>query len=172
MEAHVPRSLLIACLTLLTLALSTPARGQANDPQARADVEMLLQLTGAGTLGVQMATLFSNQFIDAVKRTQPDVPERMVTIVKEVLNAEMSKAFEPKGELMTRMAGIYARNFTPAEVKALLAFYGTDVGRKAIAVLPKLAQEGAAAGQEWAQQNMPRVLGTLEQRLRNEGLLK
>ena len=70
------------------------------------------------------------------------------------------------------MVGIYARNFTPAEVKAHLAFYATDVGRKAIAVLPRLAQEGAAVGQEWAQQNLPRVIGTLEQRLRTEGLLK
>jgi hypothetical protein len=35
-----------------------------------------------------------------------------------------------------------------------------------------LAQDGAAAGQQWAQQNMSRVLGVLQQRLRDEGLVK
>ena len=119
-----------------------------------------------------MATLVSNSFIESMKQAQPDVPERVVTIVKETLNAEFSTAFAPKSELMGAMVGIYANNFTPDEVKALLAFYGTDAGRKAIAVLPRLAQEGAVAGQKWAQQNMPRMLETLQRRLREEGLLK
>jgi hypothetical protein len=164
--------LLAAALLLSGLALSTPAQAQAIDPQFRADIEKLLDVTGAGALGAQMATLVSNSFIESMKQAQPDVPERVVTIVKETLNAEFSNAFAPKSELMGAMIGIYANNFTPDEVKALLAFYGTDAGRKAIAVLPRLAQEGAVAGQKWGQQNMPRMLETLQRRLREEGLLK
>jgi len=168
----VPRCLLIAALTLTGFALSTPAGAQAIDPQFRADIDSLLQLTGAGSLGAQMAMIVSNQVIDSMKKAQPNVPERVATIVKETLNAEFTKAFEPTGELMGKMAGIYASHFTPQEVKALLAFYSTDVGRKAVSVLPMLAQDGAAAGQQWAQQNMSRVLGVLQQRLRDEGLVK
>ena len=167
-----PRRLLIAALTLALFVLSTPARGQAIDPQFRADIETLFQVTGAGALGAQMATMASNQIIDAMSKTQPDLPERVATVVKQTLNAEFAKAFEPRGELMTRMVEIYARNFTQAEVKALLAFYATDIGRKMISVLPRLAQESGAVGQEWAQQNMPRMVETLERRLRDEGLLK
>ena len=166
-----PRRLVIA-LTLAGFVLSTPAHAQGIDPQFRADIESLLQITGAGSLGAQMATIVSNQVIDSMKQAQPGVPERVATVVKETLNAEFSKAFEPKGELMTRMVGIYASHFTPQEVKGLLAFYGTDVGRKAVSVLPMLAQDGAAVGQQWAQQNMSRVLGVLQQRLRDEGLIK
>jgi len=168
----VPRCLLIAALTLTGFALSTPAGAQAIDPQFRADIDSLLQLTGAGSLGAQMAMIVSNQVIDSMKKAQPNGPERVATIVKETLNAEFTKAFEPTGELMGKMAGIYASHFTPQEVKALLAFYSTDVGRKAVSVLPMLAQDGAAAGQQWAQQNMSRVLGVLQQRLRDEGLVK
>ncbi len=166
------RRLVIAALTLAGFVLSTPAQAQAIDPQFRADIESLLQVTGAGSLGAQMAMLVSNQVIDSMKKAQPNVPERVATIVKETLNAEFSKAFEPTGELMGKMVGIYASHFTPQEVKALLAFYATDVGRKAISVLPMLAQDGAAVGQQWAQQNMSRVLGVLQQRLRDEGLIK
>jgi hypothetical protein len=168
----VPRRLAIAALTFAGFVLSTPVGAQTIDPQFRADIESLLQVTGAGSLGAQMAALVSNQVIDSMKQAQQGLPERVATIVKETLNAEFTKAFEPRGELMGKMVGIYASHFTPQEVKGLLAFYGTDVGRKAVSVLPMLAQDGAAAGQQWAQQNMGRVLGVLQQRLRDEGLVK
>ena len=167
-----PRRLLFAALVLAGFLVAIPAQGQSIAPEFRADIEKLFEVSGTAALGLQMATLVSTQFLDAMKQTQPAVPERAVTIVKETLNAEFARAFEPKGELLTRLAGIYAANFTHAEVKALLAFYGSDIGRKAVSVMPRLAQEGAAAGQQWAQQNLPRVLGALEQRLRNEQLLK
>ena len=166
------RRLVPIALMLAGLVLPVPARAQTLEPAFRADVETLLKVTGAGSLGAQMATLVSNQVIDAMKQAQPGVPERAATVVKETLNAEFGKAFEPGGELMARIVGIYASHYTPAEVKELLAFYNTDVGRKSISLLPTLAQEGAAAGQQWAQQNMPRVLSALQQRLRDEGLLK
>ena len=166
------RSLVIAALTLAACVLSLPAHAQTIDPQFRADIETLLKVTGAGSLATQMASLISNQVIDAMRKAQPGVPERAATVVKETLNAEFGKAFEPGGELLGKMVDIYAGHFTPAEVKELLAFYGTGVGRKAISLLPTLTQEGAAAGQQWAQQNMPRVLTALQQRLRDEGLVK
>jgi uncharacterized protein len=147
-------------------------QGQTTDPEFRADIEKLFEVSGTGALGLQMSTMVSSQFLDAMKQVQPDVPERAVTIVRETLNAEFAKAFAPKGELMTRLADIYAASFTHAEVKALIVFYNSDVGRKAVSVLPRLAQEGAAAGQGWAQQNLPRILGALEQRLKSEQLLK
>ena len=168
-----PHRLLTAALALVGLVLATPARGQAAiDPQFRADIETLFQVTGAGALGVQMATMASNSVIDAMRQSQPDVPERAVTVVKETLSGEFVKAFEARGELMTTMVEIYARHFTQAEVKALLAFYATDVGRKMVSVLPVIAQESGAAGQQWAQQNMPGMIERLERRLRAEGLVK
>jgi uncharacterized protein len=168
----VSRRLLTAALALAACLLSIPAQAQAIDAEFRADIEKLFEVTGAASLGLQMATMASNQVIDALKQGQPDMPERAVTIVKETLTSEFVSAFAPRGELMTKLAGIYATHFTHTEVRAILAFYATDAGRKSISVMPKLAQEGGAAGQLWAQQNMPRVMGVLEQRLRDEKILK
>jgi hypothetical protein len=168
-----PRRLpLTVSLVFVGSLLAAPVRAQAIDAQFRADIERLLQITGAGSIGAQMASLVSDQVVQSMKQSQPGVPDRVVTVVRETLNAEFAKAFEPKGELTGSMVGIYAAHFTPDEVKALLAFYATDVGRKAVSVLPQLAQEGAMAGRSWAQQNMPRMLGALQQRLRDEGLIK
>lgn len=154
------------------LFLSPPAGAQAIDAAFRSDIEKLLEVTGAGALGLQMATLASNQIIDSMKQAQPQMPDRVVVVIKEVLNAEFAKAFDATGEMHGRFVAIYARRFTHEDVQALLTFYATPVGRKMIATMPMLAQEGAAAGQEWAVANMPRVGAILGDRLRAEGLIK
>jgi uncharacterized protein len=51
---------------------------------------------------------------------------------------------------MPRVVDIYVKHFTHDEVRALLDFYTTPVGRKVIRVMPMLAQESSAAGQRWA----------------------
>jgi hypothetical protein len=93
----VPRRPSIAALALAAVLVSMPARAQTIDPEFRADIEKLFDVTGAGSLGSQMATLVSNSFLDAMRQAQPDVPARAVAIVRETLDAEFAKGFEPKG---------------------------------------------------------------------------
>jgi uncharacterized protein len=100
------------------------------------------------------------------------MPERALLVAKEVLDTELAKAFAGPDSMISVMVPIYAKYFTHEEVKGLLSFYGTDLGKKAIAVMPKLFQEGAGAGQQWMAQNMARINMVLESRLRAEGFIK
>ena len=161
-------------VAVLVLQLAAAQPSQAHDPQAlfQADVEKLLEVTGAAAMGTQMAGLVSNQVIDSMRKNQPSVPAKAAEIVKDVLNSEFARAFEPGGSLRQKMVQIQMKYFTHDEVKALLEFYGTPVGRKAISVMPLAAQEGAAAGQEWAGANMARIAASLQDRLRAEGFIK
>jgi hypothetical protein len=153
------------------LAVGTPARAQDIDPALRTDVEKLLEVTGAVSSGAKVASIISSQMIEGMRQQMPQVPDRAIAIVKEVLDAEFVKAFDAPDGLRADMVRIYASHFTRAEVAALLEFYATDIGRKAILLMPQLAEEGAAAGQKWAMAHMPRVTETLQQRLRAEGFL-
>ena len=54
----------------------------------------------------------------------------------------------------------------------LLAFYGSDVGRKSVAVMPMALQDGMQVGQTWANELVPEVRTELEKRFKAEGLLK
>ena len=147
------------------------ARAQEPDPAHRADIERLLEVTGAGKLGAQIANMAAGQIIDTLRTAQPRVPQRAADVVKEVLSTEFSAAFDSPGGLHGTIVNMYAKHFTHEEIKGLLAFYATDLGRKAITEMPALAQESAAAGQAWAIANMPRINGVLQSRLRAEGLL-
>jgi hypothetical protein len=161
-------------MAVLVLQLLAAQPGQAQDQQAlfRADVEKLLEVSGAGALGTQMAGLVSNQVIESMRQQQPSIPAKAVEIIKDVLNVEFARAFEPGGALREKMVEIQMKHFSHDEVKLLLDFYSTPVGRKAISVMPMAAREGALAGQAWAGANMGRIVTSLQERLRAEGFIK
>jgi hypothetical protein len=52
------------------------------------------------------------------------------------------------------MAKIYMKNFTDKELKELIIFYKTPIGRKTAMLMPVLTSEGAALGQKRVQENM------------------
>jgi hypothetical protein len=163
---------LAVCGLILGVALlgALPAAAQTIDPEFKADIERLLDVSGASAMGVQMANLATASVINGLKQMQPGVPERAFTIVQEVLGEEFSRAFTAPDGIRAKLVALYATHFTHAEVRGLLSFYQTDLGRKTIEVLPKLAQGGAAIGEEWAAANMPRVLTVLQARLKAEGI--
>ena len=50
-------------------------------------------------------------------------------------------------EMMAEMVPLYANNYTTAEIKQLTAFYATPLGRKMLALTPRLSAESMAIGQ-------------------------
>lgn len=50
------------------------------------------------------------------------------------------------------MIEIYARYYSPEDVKALISFYKTPAGKKLAAVGPKAAVESMQVGQKWGQE--------------------
>jgi hypothetical protein len=51
------------------------------------------------------------------------------------------------------MIGLYEKHFTPDEIKAMLAFYQTPVGRKTVQLMPEIMGEATAFGQQEAEKN-------------------
>jgi hypothetical protein len=129
-----------------------------------------MEVTGAAKLGEQMASLVSNSILEGFMKGNPDVPARAVEIVQEVLEAEFAGAFDGPDGLLEKMVPIYAKYLDHQEVRGLLAFYESELGRKTIAVMPSLMQEGAQVGEAWAEEIMPRVEKRIRERIKAEGL--
>jgi len=171
----------VAALAFLALAQSGAAQtlGQAAlaarkaapvEPVLRADIEKLMEITGQTALSTQMASTISDAFLNGFKQKQSTVPPRMIEVVREVFNAEFAKAFAGS-DIKDKQIALYAKYFTPGDVKGLIAFYESDLGRKTIANMPSLMREGATIGQEWAKDAMPGVMQVLQARLKSEGLI-
>ena len=60
---------------------------------------------------------------------------------------------------------IYAEAFTEGELRELAVFYRTDVGQKAISVLPALMQQGAVVGQAMVERHQPELIRMVQERV-------
>ncbi len=153
------------------LAQVTPAPAQVPDDALKKDIEKLLEVTGASQMGVQAANMMAGQMLDSL-RSNPSIPPRAIDVAKQVLDEEFKKAFAAPDGLLAGIVGVYAKHFTSDDVKGLVAFYNTDLGKKLIGRMPVLMQESVVVSQQWAEREMPRIGRLLDERLKKEGIVK
>ena len=120
-----------------TMALA----GQENVPPANApaeanDIRQLLEMTGAA----KTITSLLPAMLGPLKKACPKVPE-------EVWD-EFFRGVTAEG-LVNRMVPVYRKYYTEDDVKQLIRFYQSPVGRKMIQVQPELARDSLATGQQW-----------------------
>ena len=106
------------------------------DSAKQADIQKLMNLTGAGNLGMQAM----DQMIASMKGAMANVPEKFWTEFRKEINSD---------ELVNQIIPIYDKHLTHAELKELIKFYETPVGKKMIAVMPAITAESMQAGQQW-----------------------
>lgn len=166
------RTLHALLLFVILGAHVTTVSAQTVDDALRADIEALLDASGAANVGQQLATIISGQILDGLKQSNPNIPDRAIAVAKEVLASEFGDAFGGQGSLKARIVAIYANHFTREDIRGLLAFYQSDVGKKLVGLQPVLVQESAQAGRAWAEQRIPQITDKLKSRLRAEGFIK
>ena len=111
-------------------------------------IQTLIELTDADSIGIEIAQSMMAQFRTAF----PDVPNEWAGISDKFQQTDLSQLIAP----------IYARNYTDAEIDALIAFYQTPEGESIVAKTPAIAQESLAVGQEWGLAIAQELLQELE----------
>ncbi|WP_020652508.1 DUF2059 domain-containing protein [Massilia niastensis] len=145
---------------LPSLAAAAPA-----DPQATEAVKAMLD-------AMQVRQMMASSFVE-MEKTMPAVMRAQVVGVIEadptlspakkqeaLARAEkmlpgvaqaVSRVFRDPAlvdEMLAEMVPLYAKHFTTAEIRELTAFYGTPLGRKMMATMPKLSAESMALSQK------------------------
>jgi hypothetical protein len=147
----------ITSVNLPTLA-QTPVENLADKNQLVANaqniektnnIKKLLEITGAKTLTQQLLI----QMLNSMKSEYPQVPEKFWdTFMAEINPDEMVKEFIP----------LYDKYFTNEEIKQMIAFYETPLGKKTLTVLPQITQESTAIGIRYGRAAAERALRKLE----------
>jgi hypothetical protein len=142
-------------LAVLALALlgAGPAMSQApagGNAAKQQDIRKLMELTGAAKVGQQIAA----QMIPMFKQSNPQVPQKFWD--------DVMKEFDTKS-MIDLIVPIYDKHLTHDDVKGLIAFYQSPLGRKMTSVMPQIAQESMQVGQQWGMQIAQRVQKRLEE---------
>jgi len=157
------RTALLLCLFLSVGA----ALAQQVAPEKRAEIERLLDATGAVAIGQQMAGFFIKQLAQDIQRGNPRVPKYVLDAVPEEVNAAFTEALP---ELKELVIPLYDRHFNLDELRGLNGFYASPLGRKTIAVMPALLNDSMALGARWGRELGPRIAERLRARFKDENL--
>jgi len=150
---YVKRSCFVALALVLGLGFS-PVYGQ-DEAIKQADIKKLLDITGAANTGLRV---FS-QVIGMFQRAHSEVPEAVWLEMVSEAEAKVD-AF-----VMEMLVPIYEKHLTHEDIKGLIAFYETPVGRKLLAVMPLMHQESRTAGEIWGRE----FARTVQERLAAKG---
>jgi hypothetical protein len=84
--------------------------------------------------------------------------------------ADLQRDFEPKkAELINEVARAYARYFTETELKELLAFYKTALGKKVLTTEAVAVEDGFKRAQEWTNGFSDQVLTRFRADMKKKG---
>jgi uncharacterized protein len=89
--------------------------------------------------------------------------------LNEVADSLMKQYSARTGELMNDAARAYASHFTEAELRQLLTFYQSPLGRKAMAEEPKAAEESMTAAANWADNLSEEVINKMRAEMKKRG---
>jgi len=87
----------------------------------------------------------------------------------QVAAIEENKLAPRVSELVDATARMYAQHFTEAELKQLLAFYQSPVGKKAIVEEPKVLDEAMAYAGSWGDNLSQEVIGDMREEMKKRG---
>jgi uncharacterized protein len=132
---------LIAVLTVAPWAEAVPM-----DQEKHRDIEKLVQMTGTLQNATAVLDRLLPQMIDLIRKANPEIPQQVLDLLAKDGKDEFHKALP---ELVEPIIAIYDANYSADEVRQLLAFYQSPLGRKMIDRTPQITQQSIAVGNVW-----------------------
>ncbi|MCU0869226.1 MAG: DUF2059 domain-containing protein [Burkholderiales bacterium] len=160
----------LVALTLLAALVHATASAEELTPQKRDDIKKLFATTGGTKMGAQFAGMITSQLARNLKAVKPGTPDKAFVAVNKDLTALFDDRMSQPGGLIDQVIPVYDRNFTHAEIKELLAFYDTPIGRKVVETLPRVVGESMQIGQAWGQSLGPEIESRVKMALKREGV--
>jgi len=160
---------LIIIISLL-LPLSWLSKAEELTAEKTERIDILLDKTGA----TKVSQLIANQFIrlanSKIRQNNPDIDPKVFTIVTEEVNDEIAAEINEKNAVKEMLYPIYHKHLTLTDINEIIAFYETPLGKKFLAIMPKVSNEGMIAARDWARTLAPRIQHRLEARFLQEGI--
>jgi hypothetical protein len=120
-----------------------PTPAKPRDPAKDADIRSLMELLGVRDALQEATTKSTEQYRDSLLATVPD-NDRGQAFINAFMDSYQKK-FNPD-DMTDGLVAIYDKHFTEDEIKGLLQFYGSPLGQKYAAEMPKVSAESNSAG--------------------------
>ncbi len=175
MTTHADRWLRAIQAGLLAIVATVGSAALGEDPpemapELRADIERLMTVTKAydpalveqlsGALAQQIAGMMGDKM-------ESEALARCMEITNKAMGEMMAD-----GGFQEELNALYARHFSHDDIRQLLAFYETPLGKKTIEVMPQLMMESMQVTMGWVAKVNPVIQERVTAQLREEGLIE
>lgn len=162
--ARIAVAAMLACGSLLVVSAPGAAQ-QKPSPAAIAAAKELLILKG-GDLPFDPVVY---NVIEKVKNvflpTNPNLGKELNEVA-----AQLKKEYEPKrAELINDVARMYAERFSEQEIKTLITFYKSPLGRKMVTDEPKIIDQSLNHVENWGNELSDEVLSRFREEMKKKG---
>jgi hypothetical protein len=120
----------------------SPQSSSSIDPAKEADIRSLMELVGARDLVQDGSNTAIEQSRERLLATVPNNDKGQAFV--NAFAASYQKKFDVD-QVTEQLVAIYDKHFTDDEIKGLLQFYGSPLGQKVAAEMPKIGRETQAA---------------------------
>jgi hypothetical protein len=156
----------VLALCLLSATVCVAQQSDADQPATKADIDRYydamhvrdMMKATMDAVSQQMRKMMHEQ-LQKAHNLPPDAEEKMNQFYDKLL-ADM-----PVNDLLDAMEPVYAKHFTKGDIDAMIAFYSTPTGKKALAEMPAITQEAMQASSGVLQKYMEHVGTMVDQQI-------
>jgi hypothetical protein len=159
------RHVMAALIALAAIAIAGPAAAQTPSPAALLLAKQIVQLKGVD----QMMNPIPRGVVEKVKSVVMQTNFMFEKDINEI-TVQLHQEFDGRGtELVDQTASLYASHFTEPELKQILVFYQSPVGRKMIAEEPKVIDESLQQANGWAENLSVDIMAKMRSEMKKRG---
>ena len=161
---------LVFALLIINLA---DAGAKTTNPEKRVDIRKLIQLTGLEDVVLISADNVVDKIFPILKKAiakdNPAVTEAVFAIMKTTTISLVKRQISSPGGLVDRVIPIYDRHYSHNEIRALIKFYESPLGKKMASIRPDITKEGIVVAEQWVRYLEPLLIQAIEKNLEKEG---
>ena len=154
-----------AAIAVALVAANPVVHAQQPSAASMLVAKQLISVTGA-------TTLFNPLIAGVVEQAKLLYLQQNPGLAKDLneIAAKMRKDLQPRfAEVTNQIAKLYATHFTEQELKAILAFYQSPVGKKLLVQQPVVVDSSMKFAQGWANKLSEQVTAKMRDELKKKG---
>ncbi len=155
----------LAAVTVALASFGPAAHSQQPPPAAMATAKELIAFTGSAAVFDPLIAGVVEQAKLLFLQQDPSLGKDLNEIANK-LRTDLAPRYV---ELTDEMARLYATHFTEPELKAILAFYQSPVGKKMLAQQPTVVDASMKFAQDWANKLSDQVIAKMREELQKRG---
>lgn len=135
------------------------------------DLKLLIKVSGGANATSQFMSETLKLVFQTIKASNPAIPDRALVVMEREVTEVMQERISAPGGMMDQLILVYDKYLTHQEIRELLAFHQSPIGKKINLLQPKLSSEGMMVGRRWGESLLPEIDKRMTAALKREGLL-